>query len=271
MSNSLNITSAFVDSANQAMHGNITVSLAIIDSTTKQAGTFYPIGSFKPDGNMFKCDLEFADLFVNVPQVLAHRACTKRTYKFEADLVNIAIENLALLLNAEIDDSDVTYKRLLLGSSIPERLEASMILAGFTEDGKEFNIYCRKVIWTPDSVELAVGGLEFTSIKFAVDLIQDNLPFETNFAWDVVDSYELASATCAGSTGDWTMASTTGATVGDYVFSSANGFLGIIESIVTDTSITLDRDCAAESAVTLKGASLTNIKRDSIGYIQQEK
>lgn len=269
MSNPLSITEAFVNNANKALHGDITVSLAIIDSTTKQAGSYYEIGAFKPDANMFTCEQEFADLLVGVPQTLAHRSCTKKQYKFEADLVNIAIENLALVLNAEIDDQ-TTYKRLLLGSSIPERLECSMILTGYTEDGKQLDVYARKVIWTPDSVELALGGLEFSSLKFSVDLIQDIYPFETNWGWDVVDSYSLSSATCAGSTGVWTMASTTGTTVGDYVFSEANGFLGIITTIVTDTSITLDRNCSAESSVTLKAATLTNIKRDALGYLKHE-
>ena len=271
MSNPLNITEAFVNDVNKALHGDVTVSLAIIDETTKQAGTYYEIGAFKPEGNMFKCEQEFADLLVGVPQTLAHRACTKKQYKFESDLVNIAIENLALLLNAEIDDSDVLYKRLLLGSSIPERLVASMILTAYTEDGKQIDVYCRKVIWTADAIELALGGLEFSSIKFAVDLIQDNRSLETNWAWDVVDSYSLSAASCAGATGDWTMASTTGATVGDYVFSEANGFLGIITVVTTDVSITLDRNCAAESAVILKGATITNIKSDAIGYYKQEE
>ena len=104
MGNSLNITEAFVNDVNKALHGDITVSLAIIDETTKKAGTYYAIGAFKPDGNMFKCEQEFADLMVGVPQTLAHRACTKKQYKFTNRHDQSACNNRSFITPVTIGD-----------------------------------------------------------------------------------------------------------------------------------------------------------------------
>jgi hypothetical protein len=269
MGNPLNITASnFNNDVAKAFMGDVTVQLALIDSTTKVAGTFYPIGKFKAEGKAVKVDTEYAELFTGIPQVLADKAPTKRVYTFEADLVNLQIENLALCLNAYIDDSGAN-KRLIFGENIPATLEVCLILSGEQRDGKDLDIYIRKGQITPEAVELMLGAPEFASVKFTTNIVPDPHPHRTNFDWPVKDDYDLASVTSDGTT-TVLLADTTEATVGDYLYSEAGGFWGIIVSIVTDTSITLDRTVAAESAVAVIGITPADILNDNVFYFEEE-
>lgn len=269
MANSLNITASnFNNDVAKAFMGDVTVQLAMIDSSTSQAGTFYPIGKFKAEGKTVKVDTEYAELLTNIPQVLADKAPIKRTYTFEADLVNLQLENLALCLNAYIDDAD-SNKRLIFGEQIPSTLEVSVILSGEQRDGKDLEIYIRKGQITPESVELMLGAPEFASIKFSVNMVPDEHPHRTNFTWPVMDDYTLSNVSSTGSA-TVTLASTTGVTAGDYLYSAANGFWGIVSSFVADTSITLDRVVAAESSVSVMGITPADILEDNIFFIEEE-
>lgn len=200
MANSLNITATdFTNDVSKAFASDVTMQLAIIDTTTQMAGIFYNIGKFKAEGKLFKVETEYAELLTGIPQALADKAPIKRTFSFEADLVNLQIENIALCLNAYLDDSG-TNKRLIFGETIPQTLECSIILSGFQRDGKQLDYYIRKAQITPESVELMLGAPEFSSIKFQSNLIPDSHPFRTNYDWDVAESYDILAVTSDGTT-----------------------------------------------------------------------
>jgi hypothetical protein len=271
MANSLGITASnFGNAAGKRFLGDVSVEIALHDSTTGMSGTFYNIGYCDPE-KTFSSKRDYVELNTGVPESLVAKDCIKITNSIKTKIKQFQVETFALCMGCEIDT--VGNDRVVLGTELPTALECSIILSGETKDGKDLKLYIRRAQITPETVEIALGSVkEYGTLNFEAAILADEHPLRTNWDWPVISEKDSSTdaASAAGGTAVITIAATTGWAVGMYVYSEANGFLGIIESIQTNTSLTLDRTVAAESTVTIKGVTTTNINRDNIAYFEFE-
>lgn len=271
MANSLGITASnFGNAAGKRFLGDVSVEIALHDSTTGQSGTFYNIGYCDPE-KTFSSKRDYVELNTGVPETLVAKDCIKITNSIKTKIKQFQVETFALCMGCEVDTAG--DDRVILGTELPDALECSIILSGETKDGKDLKLYIRRAQITPETVEIALGSVkEYGTLNFEAAILADAYPLETNWGWPVISEVDSATdaASMAGSSGVITIAATAGFVAGMYVFSEVKGFLGIIESVVTNTSITVDRNVDAESTVTIKGASTTNINRDNIAYFEFE-
>jgi hypothetical protein len=272
MANSLGITaSSFGNAAGKRFLGDVAVEIALHDATTGQSGTFYNIGYCDPE-KTFSSKRDYIELNTGVPESLVAKDCIKITNSIKTKIKQFQTETFALCMGAEVDSAG-TNARVVLGTDLPTALECSIILSGETKDGKDLKLYIRRAQITPETVEIALGSVkEYGTLNFEAAILADEHPLETNWGWPVISEKDSAddAASMAGASPVITIAATTGWSVGMYVYSAVNGFLGIIDSIQSNTSLTLDRNCAAESTVTIKGVTTANIERDNIAYFEFE-
>jgi hypothetical protein len=270
MSNSLNITASnFNFDSSKRFLGDVTVSIAIIDDQTKAAGDFHSIGYCDPE-KTFSSKRDYAEFVAGMPETVIAKDVTKITNTFKAKLKQFQAETFALVCGAYLDTTG-TDKRVVFGTEIPAPLNCSMILSGKTKDGKAMELYIRKLQIAPETIDLAIGSKEYGTLNFEAAIVPDENPLVTNWSWPMrgLKICPDDGATVDYDTKEISLASTTGWEVGMRVYSKTLGFLGIIESIVPNTKLVLDRNPPADGInVQIKGVTHENMVSDNIAFFK---
>jgi hypothetical protein len=160
--------------------------------------------------------------------------------------------------------------RAILRSKSLAPLECSIIIQSEVNDGRSFDLYIRKGIITPETIDLVFNADDWNGVELAIEVVPDEQPLVTNFEWPCLNAIKL-SGTNTSASKDITVSSTTGVSKGFYAYNST-GFLGIVDSVTTDSKITLDTNISAanSTAIDFKFIDPDKINEDDIAYTLEE-
>lgn len=269
MANDLNVTTSnLVRNLNKLFYNDATLFLKIKGDTS-----FTALGVLKGE-KKFTIAKEYLDLEEGIPKQVIAKVVKKQTITLSGKLAQIQPDALAAITGNYLDSTTTAgHKRVILASETYAPLEGSVILQTKTRDLKTIEVGLRNGILSQDSLELLFGADDWGTIDFTFTFTTDSEPLDTNFTWPCKNSVSSADDECtiSNASKDISLASTTGFLAGMYVYTAANGNIGTIDSVTTDTKITLlANPASSESGVTIKAILPSLIDKDDIGYIDFE-
>ena len=131
----------------------------------------------------FRAILEWAVFETDIPLTEVARDVVKQTFELEGSLKQFQRETLAWAMNRRNDESDATYDRVIMGTTLPPLETPSCVLIGATKDAEEMRLYIRKLQIATETIEIMMGASEYSSIPFKASALQDSAPLTTNPTW----------------------------------------------------------------------------------------
>lgn len=133
---------------------------------------------------------EYAIFETGIPASEVRRDIIRQTLRIEGMLKQFQKENLALVMQRRIDTDDAIYDRVIMGTQVPPAIFPSCILIGQNVDGDEIRLYIRRLQITAETLEIAMGADEYSSIPFVGTAQKDETPLITQPDWPYNASYE---------------------------------------------------------------------------------
>lgn len=126
---------------------------------------------------------EYATFKTGIPKSEIRRDIINQEFVIEGNLKQLQPETLALIMQRRYDDSDATWRRVIIGAEVPAAVFPSCILVGKTVDGNEVRLYIRRLQITAEDLEIILGGDEYASVPFKGTAQKDETPLVTNPTW----------------------------------------------------------------------------------------
>jgi hypothetical protein len=155
---------------------------------------FSPTGDLKLLGRMqaeksLKVVQEFAMHKTGIPKTEQVRTLIDQEITLEGTVMQWQPEIVALISQRRFDDSDLTYRRVIFGASVPSIVTPSCVLAGETVSGKTLSIYIRKLRIATEEIDFLMGGDEHSGMAFKGVALVDEAPLTTNPTWPYNSNY----------------------------------------------------------------------------------
>jgi len=184
MSNSLNITTGnFGNDADKFFLYSPALYINLHDGSG-DLGLGYLESEFS-----FKSKQTYAMFKTGIPKTEVRRDMIEQEFTLEGVLMQIQPETLSLIMQRWYDSDDATYDRVIIGSVLPTPLYPSVILVGQDVSGDEVRLYIRKLMITPEDLEIKLGGDDYSRIPFKGTAVVDDAPLTTNPTWPYNSTY----------------------------------------------------------------------------------
>jgi len=131
----------------------------------------------------WKQTAEYAIFKTGIPKTEVRRDLINQEFSIEAMLKQIQPETIALVSQRRYDDTDVDWKRVIIGTDVPAAVFPSCVLIGKTVDDKELRLYIRRLQITSEDMEMVLGGDEHAGVAFKGTAQKDPDPIVTNADW----------------------------------------------------------------------------------------
>jgi len=262
MSNELNILPAgFNDKADKFFIDDPIVLIKILNDPNWTA--FKTLGRAEID-KIFTIENEYAEFKAGIPQRLIAKDVVSSKQMFESKLKSIQAETIALLSQSIIETGTGDTK-VFMGSELPVQVYIALILQGKTRDGKQVELRIRKLVMSTETVKIALGGKEYSTLDFKAEVLVDDDPLVNNFEWSVLGEVET-TATTTSADDEITVASPTGIVQGMRAFGAGIPEGATVFSIASSV-VTLSANASATGAlVTVKFATAENILKSDVAY-----
>lgn len=137
----------------------------------------------------WKSKVEYAVFKTGIPKSEVRRDIIDQEFRLEGTLKQIQPETMALVMQRRYDDDDTTYNRVMIGAHAPTPLYPSIVLIGQTVDGVELRLYIRRLQITAETLDIMLGGDNYSSLPFAGIAQVDDDPLTTNPLWAYNSTY----------------------------------------------------------------------------------
>lgn len=147
-----------------------------------------PPSTFRVLGYMEKektitLEQEYATFETGIPASEIRRDMIRQSFKIEGMLKQFQKETLALVMQRSVDNTDVDWDRVIYGTEVPPAIFPSAMLIGQDVDGDELRLYIRRLQITAETLEIALGAEEYSSILFSGTAQKDETPQTTQPDW----------------------------------------------------------------------------------------
>ena len=132
---------------------------------------------------------EYAIFKTGIPKSEIRRDIIDQEFVLEGMIKQLQPETLALVMQRRYDDSDSTWRRVIVGTEVPAAIFPSCTLVGKTVDANELRLYIRKLQITAEDLEIILGGDDYASIPFRGTAQKDETPLTTNPTWPYNANY----------------------------------------------------------------------------------
>jgi len=180
MSNNLNINTSnlgFAASGNNMMLKQAVVYLDFHDGNGQLA-----LGYIEKEISI-KATTQYVSFKTGIPETEVRRDMISQEFTVEAKLKQFQKEVIALALQRYLDESDETYDRVIIGSSVPSPVFPSCVIKCWDVSGVSKDLYIRKLQITAEDVEIMLGGGDYAGIPFKGTALVDSAPLTTNPTW----------------------------------------------------------------------------------------
>lgn len=126
---------------------------------------------------------EYAVFETGIPASEIRRDIIRQSFKIEGMLKQFQKETLALVMQRSVDNTDSEWDRVIIGTEVPAAIFPSVILMGQNVDGDELRLYIRRLQITAETLEIALGAEEYSSIPFVGTAQKDETPLVTQPDW----------------------------------------------------------------------------------------
>ena len=132
---------------------------------------------------------EYATFETGIPASEVRRDIIRQTLRVEGMLKQFQKETLALVMQRRIDSDDALVDRVIVGTQVPAAIFPSAVLIGQNVDGDELRLYIRRLQITAETLEIAVGADDYSSIPFVGTAQKDETPLVTQPDWEYNATY----------------------------------------------------------------------------------
>ena len=133
--------------------------------------------------------VEYAVFKTGIPKSEIRRDIINQEFQIEGTLKQLQPETMALIMQRRYDDTDTTWRRVIIGSEVPPALFPSCVLIGKTVDGNELRLYVRRLQITGEDLEILLGGDNYASVPFKGYAQKDPTPLVSNPLWSYNPTY----------------------------------------------------------------------------------
>ena len=133
--------------------------------------------------------VEYAVFKTGIPKSEIRRDIINQEFQIEGTLKQLQPETMALIMQRRYDDTDTTWRRVIIGSEVPPALFPSCVLIGKTVDGNELRLYVRRLQITGEDLEILLGGDNYASVPFKGYAQKDPTPLVSNPLWPYNPTY----------------------------------------------------------------------------------
>ena len=137
----------------------------------------------------WKSKVEYAVFKTGIPKSEIRRDVIDQEFRLEGVLKQLQPETVALIMQRRYDSDDSTYNRVIIGAIMPTPLYPSVVLIGQTVDGVELRLYIRRLQITAETLDIMLGGDNYSSLPFAGIAQVDDAPSTTNPTWAYNSTY----------------------------------------------------------------------------------